>query len=185
MTDSTSTETLHYPIELGANDVMRFIPHRAPMLFLEQITVKASDQFVGVACWSADNPILAGHFPGCPIVPGAIILEAAAQMAGVGLLAGDPITRNIGPGHVGMLGAVRKCSFKRPVLPGDKLVITMNCRRMAEKAVMVHSTAEVDGVEAAVLEFMVVYAPQDSLQSLIGPEKLEALFRNTYRNNKD
>ena len=177
MTASSADQTLHYPIQLGVPEIMHFIPHRPPMLFLESITVHATDRFEGIACWTADNPILAGHFPGCPIVPGAIILEAAAQMAGAGLLAGDPITRNIERGHVGMLGAVRKCSFKRPVQPGDKLHIAMNCRRMAEKAVLVSSTADVDRDEAASLEFMVVYAPENSLREYIQPEALEHLFR--------
>ena len=184
MTDSSADQALQYPIELDTDAIMGFIPHRPPMRFLEQATVHAADRFDGVACWAADNPILAGHFPGCPIVPGAIILEAAAQLAGVGLLAGDPITRNIGPGHVGMLGAVRKCSFKRPVLPGDKLKFTMSCRRMAEKAVLVHCVGDVEGSEAATLEFMVVHAPQSSLQELIGPEALDCLFKATFNGSR-
>ena len=178
MTDFSADQALQYPIELDVEAVKALIPHRSPMLFIEQATVHAADRFTGVASWPADNPILAGHFPGCPIVPGAIILEAAAQLAGVGLLAGDPITRNIGSGHVGMLGAVRKCSFKRPVLPGDKLQFSMTCRRMAEKAVLAQCTGEVDGIEAAVLEFMVVYAPEGSLQEFIPPEALTHLFRS-------
>ena len=110
----SETSSLQYPIQLSADDILGFLPHRPPMLFIRQATVLAADSFEGTAHWAADNPILAGHFPGCPIVPGAIILEAAAQLAGIGLLAGDPVTRNIEPGHVGMLGAVRKCSFKTP-----------------------------------------------------------------------
>ena len=82
-----------------------------------------------------------------------------------------------------MLGAVRKCSFKRPVLPGDKLNIRMTCRRMAEKAVLVQSTADVGGTEAAALEFMVVYAPESSLQELISRDALQHLFRATFNAN--
>ena len=174
----SETSSLQYPIQLSADDILGFLPHRPPMLFIRQATVLAADSFEGTAHWAADNPILAGHFPGCPIVPGAIILEAAAQLAGIGLLAGDPVTRNIEPGHVGMLGAVRKCSFKRPVLPGDKLHFSMTCRRMAEKAVLVQCTGEVDGIEAAILEFMVVYAPETSLQEFIPSEALVHLFRS-------
>ena len=180
MTVSSAADSLHYPIELDATAIAGLIPHRPPMLFLEQVTVHTASQFSGVASWQAGNPILEGHFPGCPIVPGAIILEAAAQLAGAGLLAGDPVTRSIGQGPVGMLGAVRKCSFKRPVLPGDKLNIQMTCRRMAEKAVLVQSTADVGGAEAAALEFMVVYAPESSLQELISRDALEHLFRATF-----
>ena len=183
MTVSPVADSLHYPIELDATAIAGLIPHRPPMLFIEQVTVHAAGQFSGIASWQADNPILAGHFPGCPIVPGAIILAAAAQLAGAGLLAGDPVTRSIGPGHVGMLGAVRKCSFKRPVLPGDKLNIRMTCRRMAEKAVLVQSTADVGGTEAAALEFMVVYAPESSLQELISRDALQHLFRATFNAN--
>ena len=167
-----------YPVALSTEEIRALIPHSGSMFFLQQATIWSADHFEGVACWQADNPILQGHFPGCPIVPGAIILEAAAQLAGACLLAGDPITRNIGSGHVGMLGAVRKCSFKRPVLPGDLLRIALKSRRMAEKAVLVYGTADVNGTDAAALEFMVVHAPESSLQEVIDPQALAQLMRS-------
>lgn len=59
----------------------------------------------------------------------------------------------------------------------------MTCRRMAEKAVLVQSTADVGGTEAAALEFMVVYAPESSLQELISRDALQHLFRATFNAN--
>ena len=108
----------------------------------------ACQQFSGIASWQTDNPDSGGGiFPAVPSCPGAIILGGGGP---VGRRACSPVIRSPASvqGHVGMLGAVRKCSFKRPSLPGDKLNIRMTCRRMAEKAVLVQSTADVGGTEA-------------------------------------
>ena len=85
-------------------------------------------------------------------------------MAGIGLLAGDPIARAIGPGHLGMLTAIRKCFFKRPVLPNVALHFQLQCRRMGELAVLVSGSGYVDAQEAVSLEFMVAHAPLSTLQ---------------------
>ena len=170
------TEELHYPIDLDQAAIAALLPHRAPLQLLQRVEVLAHDHYTGEACWSADDPVLAGHFSGCAIVPGALLLEAAAQLAGAGLLAGDPIARAIAPGHLGMLTGVRKSWFKRPVLPNERVQFTLKCRRMAEKAVLASATAEVDGQEAATLEFMVSHVPAESLQHLIPAEQLKALL---------
>lgn len=170
---------LAYPIRLDQAAIERLIPHRAPMLFIRQVCVLAHDAYEGIAGWDPGNPLLAGHFPGCAIVPGVLVLEAAAQLAGIGLLAGDPVARSIGPGHLGMLTAVRKCIFKRPILPGESVQLRLRCRRMADKAVLAAGTALVSGHEAASLEFMVAHVPAHSLRGLLPDQALTALLRES------
>ena len=75
-----------------------------------------------------------------------------------------------------MLTGVRKSWFKRPVLPNERVLFTLKCRRMGEKAVLASATAEVDGQEAATLEFMVSHVPAESLQHLIPAEQLKDLL---------
>jgi 3-hydroxyacyl-[acyl-carrier-protein] dehydratase len=109
-----------------ASQIERFIPHRAPFNFVESAEVFGQYDISGVCSWKPENPIFAGHFPDFPVVPGVLIVEAAAQLAGVliaynaeqrGLSAADTPSVDM----VGMLIGVKRASFHRPVLPGDKL----------------------------------------------------------------
>lgn len=170
-------EPITYPIRLDQAAIARLIPHRPPMLFVQQATVLAHDTYEGTALWPGSHPLLAGHFPGCAIVPGVMVLEAAAQLAGIGLLAGDPVARGIGPGHLGMLTAVRKCFFRRPLLPDCPAHLQLHCRRMADKAVLVTGNANADGHVFATLEFMVAHVPADSLQGMLAPDMLQRLLQ--------
>lgn len=100
------------------------IPHRAPFLFVKSAVVVSATEVSGTAVWDADNPAFEGHFPGFPIVPGVLMVEAAAQLAGVLIAyqathaaantdgAGEKETRPLG-----MLVGVRRASFHKPVYP--------------------------------------------------------------------
>ncbi|MGZ5179244.1 MAG: 3-hydroxyacyl-ACP dehydratase FabZ family protein [Ramlibacter sp.] len=154
---------LSYPIELGQKEISRVLPHRGEILFVRSLTVLEHDRFQGHALWPDDLPILQGHFPGMPIVPGVFLIEAVAQVAGAGMLVGDPYARSMGAGFVGVLAGVRKCSFKRPVLAGEAVVIDATSRQMSSTGALVTGKVTVHGDEVATVEIFVVNVPRGSL----------------------
>ncbi|WP_427915083.1 3-hydroxyacyl-ACP dehydratase FabZ family protein [Ramlibacter sp. MMS24-I3-19] len=154
---------LSYPIELDREEIHEVLPHRGDIQFVSSLTVLQHDRYQGHAHWPENLPILQGHFPGMPIVPGVFLIEAVAQVAGAGMLVGDAYARSMGPGYVGVLVGVRKCSFKRPVLAGEAVVIDATSRQMSQTAATVTGKVTVRGDEVATIEIFVVNVPRDSL----------------------
>jgi 3-hydroxyacyl-[acyl-carrier-protein] dehydratase len=163
-----SVEELNYPIYLDKEAIKKFIPHRDAMLFAQHVTVLDYNHYQGEAIWLEDSFIFQGHFPGTPIVPGVIIVEAGAQIAGVGLLAGDPKSRASVSNNIGLLAGIRKCFFRRPVPPGLKLTFDVHIRHIADDVVNASSEVSCEFGNVASLEFVFAQKPLDTLVQHLG-----------------
>jgi 3-hydroxyacyl-[acyl-carrier-protein] dehydratase len=160
-------ETLSYPIFLDREAIRQLLPHRGEMQLIQEITVLAFDHFQGRTSWTETSAVLQGHFPNLPIVPGVFLVEAVAQVAGAGMLAGDPRAKGTAKTHLGLLAGIRNCNFKRPVLPGNEVLFDIQTRQIAETAATASATVTVDGNLAANIEIFVINAPRESIVAAI------------------
>lgn len=131
-------------------DIFRRLPHRYPMLMVDRIVeLIHGEKAVGIKCVSINEPYFVGHYPNRPIMPGVLILEAMAQVAGLALTApegNDP--------RLPLFAAVEKAKFRRPVVPGDQLRIESEVVRSRATMSKISSVATVDGQIAAEAELL-------------------------------
>ena len=158
-------DALHYPFALDRSEIEALLPHRGDIFVCQRLTVEGPHRFKGMALWPRENVVIQGHFPGLPVVPGVLLIETMAQLAGAGLLAGDPYVRSLTGDLLGVLASVRKCVFKHPVLPHREVEFSIQCRQMAPMAVQVAAIVHADQIEVAQLDILVVYTSRQQLLS--------------------
>lgn len=160
-----SMADLNYPIELDQAAIQQVLPHRGDILFTHRVTILAHNHYVGHVVWPGHLSIIQGHFPGMPVVPGVLLIEATAQVAGAGMLVGDPYARSMGADHIGLLAGVRKCAFKRPVRPDEWVRVEVHSRQMSPTAASVTATLTVADDEVATIEILAVNMPKQDVMS--------------------
>ena len=128
-------------VALGREQIEEILPHRDPFLFLDEVVVlEPGSRVVARKRVREDEWFLTGHFPGRPIMPGVIIVEAMAQTGAVAVLA-DEANR----GKLALFAGIDDVRFKRMVLPGDELELTCELDRMRGPIGRGKATATVDG----------------------------------------
>jgi 3-hydroxyacyl-[acyl-carrier-protein] dehydratase len=137
-------------------DLVALLPHRPPFRFVDRVDeivpgerVQARYQVTG------DEAFLAGHFPGRPIFPGVIQLEALAQAGAIALLA-DPRYA----GKLPLFGGVEAVRFRRQVVPGDELTLVVELERLSARGGWGQATSTVDGKTTCSGRLFFVLAPE-------------------------
>lgn len=106
-------------------DIRAILPHRYPFLMVDRFVSQAGDEFECLKNVSAGEPFFQGHFPGEPVMPGVLIVEALAQAAAVGLAVREgPKDQGLQARGPGYFAAIESAKFKRKVVPGDVLRLT-------------------------------------------------------------
>lgn len=102
-----------------AKEIMEIIPHRYPFLLIDTIEeLEPGERALGKKCVSVNEPFFTGHFPGNPVMPGVLIMEALAQVGAVAILSKPEFK-----GHTAYFAGIDKARFRQKVLPGDVLML--------------------------------------------------------------
>lgn len=141
---------------LDINDIQKILPHRYPFLLVDKIIELEPDKrAVGIKNVTVDEHFFIGHFPGRPVMPGVLIVEAMAQVAGVLML-----NKKENVGKVAYFMSLDSAKFRKTVIPGDQLRLEVEVVKLRSKTGQVHTRALVDGniVSEADLMFALVDA---------------------------
>ena len=132
----------------STNEIMEIIPHRYPFLLIDTIEeLEPGVRAVGRKCVSANEPYFQGHFPGNPVMPGVLIIEALAQVGAVAMLAQPEFK-----GETAYFAGIDKAKFRRKVLPGDVLELETSIVKVKGPVGIGQAVARVNGKTAAQAE---------------------------------
>ena len=141
------------------DEIKRVLPHRYPFLLVDRIlSMELGQHIVGLKNVTVNEPFFAGHFPNNPIMPGVLIVEAMAQVAGILALLSAP--ENLGNQNL-FLMSLDKVRFRRPVVPGDQLILDLKVLRGGKKFFKMEGKATVDDNLVAEAELMAMVGKQE------------------------
>ena len=134
------------------SDIMKYLPHRYPFLLIDRILeLEAHKRVVALKNVTINEPFFRGHFPGKPIMPGVLIMEAIGQAGGVLIIESLPPEKY---GSLVYFMGVDKVRFRKPVTPGDQLRIELTIIKERSKAVKMAGIAYVEDNKVAEGEFL-------------------------------
>ncbi|HYR51840.1 MAG TPA: bifunctional UDP-3-O-[3-hydroxymyristoyl] N-acetylglucosamine deacetylase/3-hydroxyacyl-ACP dehydratase [Candidatus Dormibacteraeota bacterium] len=148
------------PIQLDIAAIMKILPHRYPFLLIDRILSLEENRVVGIKNVTINEPFFVGHFPGHPIMPAVLIIEAMAQCGGV-LLMNSNALDNPKEKLVYFMG-IDRAKFRKPVRPGDQLRFELTLLRLKSRICKMEGKAYVDGDLVAEAELLSSIVDRDS-----------------------
>ena len=134
---------------MSVEDIMKILPHRYPFLLVDKVIEKnGTDSLVAIKNVTMNEEFFQGHFPGKPVMPGVLQIEALAQAVGLLMLE---------PGKIPLFMSIDKCKFRRAVVPGDQLRLEVEKIKVKSNVIVARGKCIVDGtvVSEADLKFSV------------------------------
>jgi 3-hydroxyacyl-[acyl-carrier-protein] dehydratase len=142
---------------LNVQQIEKLLPHRYPFLLVDRVTeLETGKRIVALKCVTMNEPFFTGHFPGTPVMPGVLIIEALAQTAA--LLALSGMTEAERKGKVTYFMGIDGARFRKPVVPGDRLELAVEVVKAKGAVLKVKGEAKVDGQVVAEAEIMAMLA---------------------------
>ena len=144
---------------LDSEGIRKLLPHRYPFLLVDRvIELQPREKIVGIKQVSINEPFFQGHFPGAPVMPGVLVIEALAQCGAI-LALREIEDRDR---KLVLFTGIKEARFRRPVVPGDTLILEVTALRVGSRIQRMHGEAKVDGQLCADAELTSVIADRDS-----------------------
>lgn len=155
MTDTKATDPRAFmpSLPMYTEQIKEYLPHRYPFLLVDRVTDIQASVIEGYKNVSINEEFLQGHFPGYAIMPGVLIVEALAQISGI--LAFVTEGEKPRPGSIFLFAGAEKVRFKKPVVPGDQLVLKSELIMQRRGIYKFSCTASVDGIITASAEITI------------------------------
>lgn len=140
---------------IDINEIMRHLPHRYPFLLIDRIEeLEVGEKIVALKNVTINEPFFQGHFPGHPIMPGVLIVEAMAQAGGILAFKSEPEAED----KLVFFMGIDKAKFRKPVLPGDQVRLTLQVIKRRRAIWSFKGEAFVDGKLVAEAELLATIA---------------------------
>ena len=158
MADPAADPHTEHKVIFNIIDILRILPHRYPFLLVDKVVeLESGKRIVGLKNVTINEPFFQGHFPGVPVMPGVLVIEAMAQVGGIMTYSEEPGIQD----KLIYFTGIENAKFRRPVVPGDQLRIEMELLNRREHFGSMKGRALVEGrlVAEATVKFAIVNRP--------------------------